>query len=230
MAMNQYFPSIATTAASLRGLLIAVLAGGLIALSTVPAAHADSATAADKTDGTAANNSAALISREYLIKAAILYNFAKFASWPDAAFDQPDTPLRVCVLGDDPFGAALESLNGKQVRNRTLATARITDAHDAPSCHVVFVSTSERTHLPEILDTLSRHPILTVADIDRFTTLGGIIALKKVDNRSRIEVNVAAASHAGVKLSSKLLRLADTADTARLPVDTDRSNESDSQL
>jgi len=221
--------------ATLRRLAIAGLAGGLIALANAPAAQADSTTQAPASD----------ISREYLIKSAILFNFAKFASWPQSAFTSPGAPLRICVLGDDPFGAALDTLNGKQVRNRPLATARITDIHDAPQCHIVFVSTSETPRLPEILDYLGQHPILTVGDINRFASFGGIIALKEIDNRSRIEVNMGAADHAGVKLSSKLLRLADMTvpqikasdasgligtDTAKLPVDDGAAARADTEL
>ena len=113
--------------ASLRGLAIAGLAGGMIALAAAPAARAQSAELA-----VASTSQPAEISREYLIKAAILYNFAKFASWPETAFNNAGAPLRVCVLGDDPFGAALDTLHGKQVRGRPLATARIAAVHDAP--------------------------------------------------------------------------------------------------
>ncbi len=203
--------------ASLRGLAIAGLAIGIVTFLAAPAAHAQSATvtAADTAEP-------AKISREYLIKAAILYNFAKFATWPAAAFSNATAPLRICVIGADPFGPALESLNGKTVRNRALVTAPIAKVEDAAACHILFVSASEKDRLGAILDTVSALPILTVADINRFANSGGIIALKEVNDRSRIEVNIGAANLAGLKLSSKLLRLADTVgtQTARKPVST----------
>ena len=195
-------------AACLRSFAIAGLAGGMIALAAVPGAHAQSV---EKASVETAQPTG--VTREYLIKSAILFNFAKFASWPAAAFKSSDSPLRVCVLGNDPFGAALDSLNGKKVGNRSLTTARISDIDNARQCQILFVSVSEQTRLAKILDHVSRLPILTVADISRFASSGGIIALKEVDNRSRIEVNIAAANQAGVKLSSKLLRLADIAET-----------------
>ena len=214
--------------ASLRSLAIAGLAGAMIALAAIPTARGDNAAAPTAaTDSTtvaqrASNPStardqeqtpAAHISREYLIKAAILFNFAKFASWPETAFSYRGAPLRICVLGEDPFGAALESLHGRQVRNRPLATARVSAIEEAPQCHILFVSASEEARLPAILDYVGKLPILTVADIGRFANHGGIIALKEVDNRSRIEINIGAAEQAGVKLSSKLLRLADMVST-----------------
>ncbi len=150
------------------------------------------------------------VSREYLIKAAILFNFAKFASWPESAFISSRAPIHVCVLGEDPFGPSLETVHGKQARNRPLTTARIESVEASESCHILFVSKSERANLAKIIDYVANRPILTVADMSRFAEVGGIIALKEVDNRSRIEINLTAAEQAGVRLSSKLLRLADT--------------------
>ena len=217
----------AAISASLRSLAFAGLAGGMIVLAAAPAARADSATTPTvaKDSATLAQEASippasfdeeqtpAEISREYLIKSAILYNFAKFTSWPETAFSNAGAPLRVCVLGDDPFGAALDTLHGKTVRKRPLAVTRIADVHGAPQCHILFVSASEEARLAKILDYVGEMPILTVADFSRFASAGGIIALKEVDNRSRIEVNLTAAKQAGLKLSSKLLRLADTTDT-----------------
>ena len=213
---------------SLRNLAFAGLAGAMIALAAAPLARADgtatgtslpgSSTVAQKASippATRDDNQAPVtqINREYLIKAAILYNFAKFASWPETVFSHPGAPLRICVLGEDPFGAALDSLHGKQVRNRPLAISRISAVEESPQCHILFVSASEEVRLTTIIDYMGRLPILTVADMGRFTNSGGIIALKEVDNRSRIEVNIGAADQAGLKLSSKLLRLADMVST-----------------
>ena len=201
-------------AASLRSRAIAGLVVGIIALAAVPAARAQSVDVAG-----AGSAQPVKISREYLIKAAILYNFAKFAEWPTAAFSNDIAPLRICVIGDDPFGPALDSLRGKTVRNRPLYAARIAKVEDAAACHILFVSDSEKERLATILDAVGVLPILTVADMGQFTSSGGIIALKKVDNRSRIKVNIDAVEKAGLKLSSKLLRLADTVSTqtARTP-------------
>lgn len=220
----------ATTAITtpLRGLAFAGLAGAMLALAAIPAARADGTATPTSTPNSAvvAQNAsipsasheedqtpAARINREYLIKAAILYNFAKFASWPETVFSHPGAPLRICVLGEDPFGAALDSLHGKQVRNRPLAISRVATVEEAPQCHILFVSASEEAQLPTILDYVGRLPILTVADMGRFANSGGIIALREVDNRSRIEINIGAAEQAGLKLSSKLLRLADMVST-----------------
>jgi hypothetical protein len=208
----------AAVTSSLRGLAIAGIAGGLISAAAVSDARAENLIVTQNAKVSAAvptetQADAATLNREYLIKAAILFNFAKFASWPETAFSYPNAPMRLCVLGDDPFGVALDGLHGKQVRNRSLATARISTVEQAPKCHILFVSGSEEANLSAILDYVAELPILTVADIGRFANTGGIIALKEVDNRSRIDINIGAAEKAGLKLSSKLLRLANTVST-----------------
>jgi hypothetical protein len=196
-----------TIRGSMRKLSLAALTAGVIALAPVTAAYAQSADSAG-------------ISREYLIKAALLYNFAKFAEWPEAAFTNNAAAVRICVIGDDPFGAALDSINGKTVKDRNLIAAHIARIEDAAACHILFVSASEGHRLEAILDAVSGLPILTVADIGQFASSGGIVALKTAEDRSRLEINVGAAKKAGVRLSSKLLRLADTVSTqtAQVPV------------
>ncbi len=195
--------------------ILVFLAAGIIALWSVPSARADSAAApaAVSTAAYSAERAGQRVSREYLIKAAILFNLAKFATWPESAFGAIDTPVRICVLGRDPFGAALESLNGKQIGARKLVTTAITDLDNAAACHVLFVSASEADRLTTVLDAVAGLPVLTVADFNKFASAGGIVGLTEADDRSRIEVNVGAANRAGVKLSSKLLRLAETVDT-----------------
>ncbi len=194
-------------AGSLRSVTFAALFAGFIVLTPFVAANAQSA----ESPG---------ISREYLIKAAILFNFAKFAEWPAAAFADDEAAVRICVIGDNPFGSALESINGKTVKDRTLLATPIATVEDAAACHILFVSASEGYRLEAILETVSGWPILTVADMGEFTNAGGIVALKQADDRSRLEINIGAAKKAGVKLSSKLLRLADTVSTqtAQVPV------------
>ena len=147
--------------------------------------------------------------REYLIKAAFVYNFAKFTEWPAAALPD-DSAVRICVLGEDPFGPALQTIDGKSIKGRALVVQRIAAAEDAPGCHVVFVSASEQERLAGILQALGGQPILTIADIPDFTRAGGIITLKtNKQQQVRFEINVAVAKRAGLRLSARLLNLAE---------------------
>jgi hypothetical protein len=147
-------------------------------------------------------------SREYEIKAAFLFNFARFVEWPAAALGEPEAPLSLCVLGEDPFGLALEeTVRGETVRDRRLVVKRVAKVVDAGVCQLVFVSASERAHIPDILGVLAGRSVLTVSEVEDFAARGGIINFVLVDNRVRFEINPDAAEHGGLKISSELLRL-----------------------
>jgi hypothetical protein len=148
---------------------------------------------------------------EYQVKAAFLYNFTKFVEWP--ADPQPQGPFRLCVVGSDPFGGSLEAIvRGETVAGRPLVVDRV-DNDGQPlekvrSCHVLFISRSERERLRQILDTVAGGAVLTVSDIPGFLDAGGQIELVLVGTKVRFAIEPAAAARSGLKISSKLLRLA----------------------
>ena len=146
--------------------------------------------------------------REYQIKAAFLYNFAKFVEWPTEALIDPNAPIILGVLGKDPFGGALESIKGKSVKGRKVAIRRFKGMQDLKFSHILFVSSSEKKRLAQIMRTIKDWSVLTVGDMEQFTEAGGIINLIIERNRVRFEINLNAAERAGLKLSSKLLKLA----------------------
>lgn len=149
-------------------------------------------------------------SREYLIKAAFLYNFAKFTEWPEGTFAEDTDTLNICVLGEDPFGGALQSIENKPVRGRPVAVRRVSDVQGGLACHLLFISESEEPRLPAILRALGNRPILTIADIPDFARAGGIIRLKtNLQDQVRFEINLGIAKRAGLRLSSRLLGLAE---------------------
>ncbi len=145
---------------------------------------------------------------EYQVKAAFLFNFAKFVEWPAGARAGQGF-LFVCVLGRDPFGPVLEELiQGKRVNGRPLRAKRISRPEEVPSCHMLFISGSEGGRLEEILSLAREASVLTVSDVDRFVQRGGVINFLKGDKKIRFEINPDAAARAGLKISSKLLQLA----------------------
>ena len=147
---------------------------------------------------------------EYQVKAAFLFNFAKFVEWPAAAFKGPEDPLAICVLGQDPFGSTLEDVvRNKTVANRAFVVRSVLNAQQATTCQIVFVSASERKRFRLLLDELKGRSILTVGEADDFTASGGIINFKLKDARVRIEIDPNAADRAGLHISSKLLSLAE---------------------
>ena len=151
------------------------------------------------------------LSREYEVKAAFLYNFAKFVQWPAAAStEEKESRFILGILGDDPFGETLEqTLEGKTVQGRKVQIKRFKPSADQPACHLLFVCSSEKPRLESILQSLRSTNTLTVGEIEGFAERGGIINFKIVGNRVRFEVNREAAERAGLKISSKLLQLAD---------------------
>ena len=145
--------------------------------------------------------------REYRIKAAFLYNFAKFTEWPAGAFADAKAPLRLCVLGEDPFHGALAALEGRTAKNRPIVAGRLSSRDPLGQCHLLFVSASEHGRLGTILESLRGMPVLVVGDTPHFARSGGTIRLKIVGNKVRFEINVRAAQHAKLKIDSRLLRL-----------------------
>jgi hypothetical protein len=154
-----------------------------------------------------ASTAFALASSEYQLKAVFLFNFAQFVEWPESAFSAPDSPLRICVLGDDPFGAELEEvMQGETINGRALLVSRYAFAEDARDCHVLFVAQSSEQEWRETLLRLKGQPVLTVGETHGFTSAGGVIRFFTEGNRIRLEVNPRAADEAQLRLSSKLLR------------------------
>jgi hypothetical protein len=148
-------------------------------------------------------------SLEYRVKAAFLYNFAKFIEWPPQAFPEPQTPYTICVLGEDPFHGDLDSTTENQlVQGRKLVVRRLADMKGIPGCHILFVASSERDQLRSILDTVGDAPILTVGEDEDFIRLGGRLRFFVSENKVRFEINLAATERAHLKLSAKLLSLA----------------------
>jgi hypothetical protein len=146
---------------------------------------------------------------EYQVKAAFLYNFAKFIDWPADAFKSPKDPLVVCVLGQNPFGGALEDvIRGKTVEGRPFALRQISNAEEASSCQILFVSSESGKQFRSLAGNLKPAGILTIGEAPGFASSGGVVNFKLDQGRVRFEINVDAAEHAQLHISSKLLSLA----------------------
>jgi hypothetical protein len=145
---------------------------------------------------------------EYTAKAAFLLNFARFTEWPPASFRSDTAPLGLCIVGTDPFGAALSAVEGKPVKGRELHVDRKVSPDALGKCHVAFISRSQGDQVKDMLKTVESRAVLTVSDIEDFARKGGIIGLRLEAGRIRFDINVKAARRAGLKLSSQLLKLA----------------------
>lgn len=155
----------------------------------------------------ASGTARAEVASEYDVKAAFLYNFTKFVEWPSSAFDERND-FQLCVLGEDPFGGSLDVVKGEKVSGRNITLLRTPKLAEAEGCQILFISRSERNRMPEVLRELRDAPVLTVADTDGFLDRGGIINFVLEGSKVRFEISQEAAERAGIKISSKLLRLA----------------------
>lgn len=146
---------------------------------------------------------------EYQVKAAFLFNFAKFVEWPSGAFQSEKAPIVLCVFRHDPFGSALDDIvRGKTINNREVLARRITELQDLKSCQLVFVSDRDDQRLSEILNSLKGVSALVVGESDGFAERGGGIQFFLEDNKLRFAVNVDVLQRVRLTVSSKLLTLA----------------------
>ncbi len=177
---------------SFKHLIIGCLALVVLGLATCPVAHAQQAPPS-----------------EYQLKAAFLYNFAKFVEWPPEAFPDPATPFTIGIIGQDPFSGDLErTVKAKTARGHPFAIKQIKSLSELKTCQILFVCASERKRLPDILTALGDASVLTVSELERFMQSGGMINFLMEGHKVRFEINDAAARRVGLRISSKLLSLA----------------------
>jgi len=148
-------------------------------------------------------------SLEYLVKAEFLANFLTFIEWPSTAVSQPADPFHLCVVGNDPFGSALDqAVRGEQAAGHPITIDRPRD--DAiGSCHLLFVSGLEEARLAAVVRGAARRSgVLVVGESRRVLQLCGHVAFVLDGDRVRFDINLSALASHGLKASSKLLRVA----------------------
>jgi hypothetical protein len=146
---------------------------------------------------------------EYQVKAAMLYKFTLFVEWSAEAFATDTSPFIVCVLGKDPFGLWLQYEMGETRIGTHPVEIHHPDKVEAdPQCHMVFVSRSEESRIKRVLNSLNKKNVLIVSDIDEFLDQGGMIALVSEGNKVRFSLNAKAMERAGLKVDSRLKRIA----------------------
>lgn len=146
---------------------------------------------------------------EYEVKAAFLYNFAKFVEWPPGTFSDPKQPVCICVLGQDPFGHVLDdALPGKAIGARRVLLGRALQVDALAGCQIVFLSAAEGVRLKAVLARMRGRHVLLVGESEGFASAGGTIQFVLDQSRVRFVINPDAADRAGLKINSKLLALA----------------------
>ena len=151
-----------------------------------------------------------LAAEEYQLKAVFVYNFTKgFITWPKTVFSNEHSPLRICVLGEDPFGPTIdEVVKGQTTReNRTLIVERLENTSHLGGCQIVFVSRSEQSQVKEMLTEIKHSPILTISDIEGFAQQGGMIEFFMLQDKVKLAINSCILENSGLKANANLLNL-----------------------
>ncbi len=146
---------------------------------------------------------------DYQVKATYLYNFGRFIEWPGKVAAAQGGSFTVCVLGQDPFGPSLDAtLAGETIGGKTVVAKRISSAEEPGDCQILFLSLTDDSRLNKIIADLDKKAVLTVSDMSQFVKRGGMIQFVLEGKKVRFEVNLTATQHAGLTLSSELLKVA----------------------
>ncbi len=146
---------------------------------------------------------------DYQVKAAYIYNFAKFIEWPAQEFSTPAAPMRFCVLNDQLFEVELNRVvKGRSIAGHPVEVVQVQATEQARSCHILFINSVEDRQTERVLETLRTNSVLTVGEAENFIPEGGIINFILKDNRVQFQINHKAATAAGLYISSRLLAVA----------------------
>lgn len=147
-------------------------------------------------------------STEYKVKAAYLYNFTKFITWPTSSQNPERKSIHICIHGDNPFGSMLvKSVKGRNVRGRSIEVLEV-GLSDTSSCDLLFITSSGMSNLNEILLGLPETGVLTVGESDGFLAAGGAIEFVIERDRVRFRINLVPVNRSELSVDSRLLALA----------------------
>ena len=142
------------------------------------------------------------------VKAAMIYNLAKFVEWPGEASAVVPAPLTVCWLGSGPLAEELQAIDGKLVKNRPVVVRQAKTIAEVGDCQILVVDRTQQVQLPGILKAAERNKIFTVSDVKGFAAAGGMLGLVSDGGKVRFEINLAAVEAANIKVSAQVLSLA----------------------
>jgi hypothetical protein len=141
---------------------------------------------------------------EYKLKAAFLFNFAKFIHWPADAIG-PNEPLVIGVLGENIFKGHLEAvIKGKLADGHPVIAQYLPNFTNETRCHILFIPKAQRDKILTILQSARGRPILTVSETDGFCQAGGMINLRVESDSVRFDLNIEEAQKANLSTSGRL--------------------------
>lgn len=145
---------------------------------------------------------------EYAVKAAYLTKFGIYVEWPGTTFSSPDSPINLCIVGEDPFGPALDkAVSNQHIGTRTIAIRRLKTVTRESGCQILYIGSTDAAYIEKAIEAIRGSAVLTVTDVNS-TMAMGVINFVIQDNRVRFNVDESAAAQNDLALSAKLLSLA----------------------
>lgn len=146
---------------------------------------------------------------EQRVKAAFLYKFAGYVEWPEKSFARPETPVMIGIMGNELLAAELvQAVTGRTVNDRIVTVKRLRAGESLSGIHILFVGRAESARLDQLAQSAQPRSILTVTESDGALTRGSVINFVLTDGRVRFEIALDTAEKSGLKLSSRLLAVA----------------------
>jgi hypothetical protein len=184
---------------TLRSLRSALLACVLAALAWLPATCA----------AQGAQAGAASVALERSVKAAFLYKFLGYTEFPPGSFTDATTPLAIGVIGADDLASELNRIvAGRTVMARPVVVKTFREGDVPAGVHLLFIGGSDPSRVRNALRAVKDVPVLSVTEADNGLLYGSVINFKIVEERVRFDVSLDAADKNSVKLSSRLLTVA----------------------
>jgi len=128
--------------------------------------------------------------------------------WPEKAFANATSPIKICILGDSPFGPSLDAIKNKTAGGRKLVIFEAKSVDDVEDCHVLFISSSSEKEFFDSIERFREKSVFTVGDKQGLARKGCVINFIVVNNKVRFEINTKSAERANLKISSQLLKIA----------------------
>lgn len=144
------------------------------------------------------------------VKAAFLLNFTRYVDWPASTFSGARAPFVICILDDTEFAStATKVIGDRKVEDRPITVSSRADLASAKDCHILFLPASQVEQQATVISEVSEVSVLTVSDSEGFAQMGGIANFRRAGTKLRLEINREAAAKARLKVSARLLRIAD---------------------
>jgi hypothetical protein len=144
--------------------------------------------------------------REDKVQAAFIYKFIQFIEWP-IEIEKASNTFKIGIYGKSNMQELLQTFSGEKVNTRLLEIHPVENLDNIKKCHILFISSSETSKLDEILEILKGSSVLTISRMEGFAQKGGMINFYVNEERVRFEINPESAKNAGLKISSKLLKV-----------------------